>query len=90
MSMSKEEYRKHVEEGIENRFGYYRDKTTEELEEEKEIILKNIEHWISILNDKKASSYQKSEIRNSDLKFEREKLDFVDKVLKERSKRSIR
>ena len=89
--MDKEEYRKNVEQAMENRFGYYRNKTDEELEKEKELIIKSMNDYMVVLDDKEASSYQKSEIRNSDLKFEREKLEFVEKVLNERnSKRGIK
>ena len=75
----------------ENRFGYYRENNNEELEKERTQIIDEIEYLLKILNSKTASSEQKSEIRNSDLKFERDKLELIDKVLEERNnKRSIK
>ena len=89
--MDRDEYRKKVELATENRFGYYRNKTNEELEKERELIINTMKEYMEILDKKNASGYQKSEIRNSDLIFEREKLEFVDKVLDERNnKRGIK
>ncbi|MEE3342614.1 MAG: hypothetical protein VZS44_00815 [Bacilli bacterium] len=82
-----------MDEAMENRFGYYREKTDEELENEREVIINDMEYLESILSNKDASSEQKSEIKNSDLKFEREKLKFINNILEERNvkvnKRSI-
>lgn len=82
-----------MDEAMENRFGYYREKTDEELENEREVIINDMEYLESILSNKDASSEQKSEIINSDLKFEREKLKFINNILEERNvkvnKRSI-
>ena len=80
--MDKDKYR---DEGLENRFGYYREKNNEELLQEQEQIINEIEYLMFVLNNKDTSSIQKSEIENSDLIFEKEKLNFVKKVLKERN-----
>ncbi len=89
--MDKDEYRKRVDQGIENRFGYLKEKTNEELGMMEEAISNEIEYLLHILDSKDASSDQKSEIRNSDLKFERERLDYIEHILDERKdKRSIR
>ena len=76
---------------LENRFGYYRNNSSDELEIEKNQIVGEIDYLLRILNSKKASDNQKSEIRNSDLKFEREKLNYINELIKERqTKRSIK
>ena len=80
-----------MDKNYENRFGYYREKDNEELEKDKEQIINDIEYLMLILDSKDAPSEQKSEIRNSDLKFEREKLEFINKILEERNnKRSVK
>lgn len=74
---------------LENRFGYYRNNSNEELEIEKKRIVSEIDYLLHIL-DSNVSFEQKSEIRNSDLKFERDKLEYIDIIMKERkSKRSM-
>lgn len=90
--MDKEEYRKKMEEAMENRFGYYREYTTEELEQEQEKILSEIEYLNYVIKNKSIypSSNQESEFKNSDLLFERDKLEFVEKVLEERNKKNIK
>lgn len=89
--MDKDEYRKYVNQGIENRFGYLREKTNEELETMEENVSNEIQYLLHILDSKDASTDQKSEIRNSDLKIERDKLDYIEQLLDERKdKRGIR
>ena len=74
---------------LENRFGYYRNNSNEELEIEKKQIVSEIDYLLHIL-DSNVSFEQKSEIRNSDLKFERDKLEYIDIIMEERkSKRSM-
>ncbi len=65
----------------ENRFGFYKELSIEELEIEKEILMKEIDYLLKVLDDKKALSEQKSEIINSDLKYEREKLQYINLLL---------
>ena len=90
--MDKEEYRKSQEEAMENRFGYYREYTTEKLEQEQEQILSEIEYLNYAIKNKRIypSSDQESEFKNSDLLFERDKLKFIEKVLEERNKKNIK
>ena len=70
------------DEALENRFGYLRELSIKELEELKESLIQDTEYLLKVLDDQNASSEQKSEIKNSDLKFNREQLEYIEEVLK--------
>ena len=63
------------------RFEYYREKSFEDLIQEKEKILNEINYLLELLASKEVSSEQKSEILNSDIKYEKEKLNFINILL---------
>ena len=73
-----------MDEYTENRFGYLREKSVEELQVFKEQLISEINYLSFVINDKNASSNLKSEIKNSDLKFEEERLEYVEYLLKEK------
>ena len=73
-----------MDEYTENRFGYLREKSVEELQVFKEQLISEINYLSFVINDKNAPSNLKSEIKNSDLKFEEERLEYVEYLLKEK------
>ena len=73
-----------MDEYTENRFGYLREKSVEELQVFKEQLISEINYLSFVINDKNASSNLKSEIKNSDLKFEEERLEYVEYLLQEK------
>ncbi len=72
-----------MDEFMDNRFGYLRDKSLNELTAEREDLLEETNYLLELLEDKNVSSEEKSEIRNVDLKYLREKMFYVDELLKE-------
>lgn len=70
---------------MENRFGYLKELDDESLLRKKEEIVDEIEYLNAVLDDPNASSEQKSEILNSDLKYERDRLEYVGYLIKERN-----
>lgn len=70
------------------RFDYYDDYTLEELEKERMDLIENIEKDLEILDNPKASGEQKSEIKNSDLKYDRERFQYVDDLIRQRNQRT--
>ncbi len=66
---------------IENRFGYFRDKTTEELE----MIAQELEKDLDVLwkNYNSLDAEKQNDIWN-DIKYDNEQLDFISDLLSER------
>lgn len=70
---------------MENRFGYLNELDDEGILRKKEEIIDEIEYLNTVLNDPHASSEEKSEILNSDLKYERDRLEYIGYLIKERN-----
>ena len=70
-------------EQYENRFGYYREKTTEELEETIIELENDRRAWESIFEDKKSISEQKTDAWN-EMKYIDDQLLYLDVLMKER------
>ncbi len=69
------------EEQIENRFGYLRDLTDEELKKEKEELIKDLESLNKMLNDKSITQAE-ADIRN-DIMYTNDKLEYIDNLSSE-------
>ena len=72
------------EEAYENRFKYLREYSTEDLEALKEELARDIETYLKKLTDDSISSEEKSEILNSDLIYDRQRIAYINNLLKER------
>ena len=70
---------------LENRFGYFREKTTEELKLKAEELEKELDTLWKSYNS--LGSEQQSDIWN-DIKYDNEQLDFINNILIERLGRS--
>ncbi len=70
------------EEQIENRFGYLRETTAEELQKEKEKLIKDLDSLNKMFNDKSIKGGQ-ADIWN-DIKYTNDKLEYVENLIKER------
>ena len=68
------------EEQIENRFGYLRETTAEELQKEK--LIKDLDSLNKMFNDKSITQGQ-ADIWN-DIKYTNDKLEYVENLIKER------
>ena len=66
------------EEQIENRFGYLRDLTDEELKKEKEELIKDLESLNKMLNDKSITQAE-ADIRN-DIMYANDKLEYIESL----------
>ena len=75
---------------LKNRFSDFDDLSISELEILKEKALQEISFYLDKLEDKNVSSYQKSEFRESDLKFERDKLEYIEYLIQEKTKHKHR
>ena len=64
------------EEQIENRFGYLRGLTVEELKKEKEELIKDLESLNKMLNDKSITQAE-ADIRN-DIMYANDKLEYIE------------
>lgn len=72
------------------RFEELDDLSIDELLKLEESIVEDTEHLLRVLDDPNASTEQKSEIRNSDLKFNREQLEYIKNLVSsKRSERSL-
>ena len=69
------------------RFNYYDDMTLEELKKEKEALMDYLETYERVLADPYASSEQKSEILNSDKKYDSERLEYVESIISSKEKK---
>ena len=69
-----------MNENDENRFGYLRKHTIEELERIKRALLDDNEYIASHA----ASSFQETDFRN-ETKFNNEQIDFIEKIIKEKT-----
>ena len=65
----------------ENRFSYLKEYTVEKLLKEREELIDDINHMLNVV-DSEDSSLRKSEFLNTDLKFDREKLEYIESLLK--------
>ena len=72
----------------ENRFGYLKELDDESLIIKKEEILSEIEYLMTVLNNENTSPEEKSEIRNSDLKYERDRLEYINHLILDRKTRN--
>ena len=68
---------------IENRFGHFREKTTEELEEKLADLIDERENDLMTFNSPKSSSEQRSEA-HKDIIFDEEQISYIEDLLKER------
>ena len=74
---------------IEKRFSYMNEMTIEELEELKSETTNEIENMLSILDDKNSSPEQKSEFTNTDLKYEKDKLEYIEYLIQKKNNKRI-
>ena len=65
----------------EKRFSYLKNKSIEELEAIKKETLEDTEYLLKKLEDKTTSSEFRSEIENSDLKLNRDILEYIETLL---------
>lgn len=72
------------------RFEEYNTKSQGELIQLEEQIIEEIQYLLGICNNKKASPEQISEIKNSDLKFEKEKLQYIQKLIEQNQRKKTR
>ena len=72
----------------ENRFGYLREHM-DELESIKQALEQEIDEYYDDLNNDSIGSEQKSEIRNSDLPYTQEKLNYINDLLSKEESKSI-
>lgn len=68
---------------LENRFRYLKEKSKEELESLKLSIIKELEEYENDLNDSSISSQQKNELYG-DIRYAKEKLTYLEFVLGEK------
>ncbi len=68
----------------ENRFGYFKQMNDEDILKVKAELEKEIADYEVDLDDTTISNAQKSEIRNSDLPYAREQLEYVNIIVDER------
>ena len=72
-------------------YGKYRLQSDEKLIEVRNELFEDYNYLLSIAKDKSVDSNQKSEILDTDLKHDRERIEYIDFLLNERNnKRSIR
>ena len=71
-------------------FEEYNTKSLEELIQLEEQIIEEIKYLLKICENKKASPEQISEIKNSDLKFEKEKLQYIQKLIEQNQRKKTR
>lgn len=69
----------------ENRFGYLKELDNESLNRKKEEIINEIEYLMAVLNNPNTSQEEKSEIKNSDLKYERDRLEYINFLVLDRN-----
>ena len=74
-----------MDEFAEKRFGYLKELDDQELLLKREEVKDEIEYLMAQLDDPKTPAQFKSEIRNSDLLFERDRLRYVEHLIKERN-----
>lgn len=67
-----------------NRFEYLNTYSKEELEKLKQETIEDLNHLLEKLEDANTSSEEKSEIRNSDLKYDRELLEYIEYLKEEK------
>ena len=77
------------EEYFENRFKYMREYSTEELEALKEELAQNINVYLRKRTDNSVSSEEKSEIINSDLVYDRQRVAYINDLLNERGTKKL-
>ncbi len=70
---------------VEKRFDYLKDLSTEELKEELEKVKEDLEFLKKKMEDKNANSYEKSEINNTDIPYNRDKIAYIEEELKSRT-----
>ena len=70
---------------MKNRFKYLNELNDEQLLFEKEGVKNEIQNLLSTLEDKNISHYEKSEIKNSDLPYEKDKLLYIEYLIEERN-----
>lgn len=73
-----------TEEQLRNRFGYFEELDDEELLAVREEIKTEIENLNERLSDPRLTGEAKSEIDNSDIHFEEEKLAYVEEIISSR------
>ena len=74
-----------MDEYTNNRFGYIRELDDNSLLNKKKEVMSEIEYLLALLDNPRTSSEQKSEISNSDLKYERDRLEYIESQIKERN-----
>ena len=71
---------------IENRFSYLKEYTIDELLKEKEELISDTNHMLDVIYSE-GSSLRESEFQNVDLKYNKEKLEYIEFLLKNMSVR---
>ena len=72
-------------------YGKYRLQSDEKLIEVRNELFEDYNYLLSLVKDKSVNSNQKSEILDTDLKYDKEQIEYIDFLLNERNnKRSIR
>ena len=69
---------------LESRFNYLKEMSTEELLEEIETLRINLETMMETLNDPDASDEQKSEFRNRDIPYNKDKIKYIQGLVESR------
>ena len=72
-----------IREKLDNRFSEFREKTTEQLEQLREEVTNSFNDCEKIFNDPKSISEQKTDAWN-EMKYETDKLEYIENLLKER------
>ena len=75
---------------LKNRFSYLDSMSISQLEALRDTAIQEINFYLKVLDDKNASSYKKSEIRESDFKYEEDKLEYIEYLIQEKSSHKSR
>ena len=75
---------------LKNRFSDLDNMSIAQLEALRNAAIQEIDFYLKVLDDKNASSYKKSEIRESDFKYEEDKLEYIEYLLQEKSNHKSR
>ncbi len=74
-----------IDESMKKRFSHYNNKTIEELKKIRKEEIEELEYSLKILESETASSSQKYEIRNMDLRFTRETIAYINHLINKKT-----
>ncbi len=74
-----------MDKSIQKRFEYLKEESTENLKEELITLKKELEDMKKDIADNKVSGMQASEMENSDIPYNRDKIQFIEEELKNRT-----